>query len=312
MRLTEIIGHKNNIKQIINVIEHNNLSHAHLIVGEDGIGKSLMANGIALKILGAEGREDHIDLAEWKIGKNKKTIGVGEIRDLIEEITKRPYEGDNKVIIVHNSEKMTIQAQNAFLKTIEEPPNGVYIILLCENLEAILDTIKSRCQIHKLKALTIQEIKEFIYMRYGNLPDEKIRVLTSFSNGIPGRVEKFIEDKDFNFIRDKILTLLKEKASDNDILKYTDFFIEIKDKWSEALNCILSYLRDMVVIMETADVCLIINTDKVDEIKELANMFSFSKIISIIKIINDTRNNIEKNLNNNLAFEVMLLKIQEV
>lgn len=312
MRLTEIIGHKNNINQIINVIEHNNLSHAHLIVGEDGIGKSLIAKGMALKILGAEGREEHIDLAEWKIAKNKKTIGVGEIRTLIEEITKRPYEGNNKAIIVHNSEKMTIQAQNAFLKTIEEPPKGVYIILLCENLEAILDTIKSRCQIHKLKALTIEEIQKFIYMRYGNLPDEKMKVLTSFSNGIPGRVEKFIEDKDFNIIRDEVLQLLKEKASDNDILKYTDFFIEIKNKWSEALNCILSYLRDMVVIMETADVSLIINTDKVDEIKELANMFSFSKIISIINIINNTRNNIEKNLNNNLAFEVMLLKIQEV
>lgn len=312
MRLKNIIGHKNNINQIINVIEHNNLSHAHLIVGEDGIGKSLIARGMALKILGAEEREDHIDLAEWKIAKDKKTIGVGEIRNLIEEITKRPYEGDNKVIIVYNSEKMTIQAQNAFLKTIEEPPKGVYIILLCENLEAILDTIKSRCQIHKLKALTIEEINKFINMRYKHLPDEKMKVLTSFSNGIPGRVEKFMEDKEFNLIRDKILAILKEKAEDNDILKYTDFFSEIKEKWLEALNCMLSYLRDILIIMETTDQSIIINTDKIDEMKELTNMFSFSKIISIIKIINETCNNIEKNLNNNLAFEVMLLKIQEV
>src|SRR3712207_8310639 len=88
---------------------------------------------------------------------------------LIEEINKKPYEGDNKVVIVYNADKMTMQAQNAFLKTIEEPPFGVYIFLLCENSESILDTIKSRCQIHKLNPLSFDEMKIFLQTNYKDL-----------------------------------------------------------------------------------------------------------------------------------------------
>ena len=312
MRLLDIIGHQKNIKQIINAIENNKFAHAHLIVGEDGIGKSLIAKGMALKILGIDEFRDHVDIIEWRIGNNKSSIGIDDIRTLSQEVNKKPYETNKKVIIVYNSELMTVQAQNAFLKTIEEPPMGVFIILLCDNIESILDTIKSRTQIHSLKVLSTEEIKKFIDREYPNIDNITKYVLVAFSNGIPGRIKMYIEDDDFNIIRDKMLSILKDKNEENNLLIYNNYFVGLNEKWKESFECILSYIRDMIILKESNVKELVINIDKINELEELSNMFSFNKLNDIISIIDETRQNLEKNLNKSLSFEVMLLKIQEV
>lgn len=313
MSFSDIVGHDSIIKQVVNAIKYEKLAHAHLLVGEDGIGKSLIAKNMALKILGEEKDIQYADLLEWKMVKGKKSIGVQEIRKLIDEINKKPYEGENKVIIVYEADKMTIQAQNAFLKTIEEPPKGVYIILLCENLEVILDTIKSRCQIHKLRSLTLNEMETFLKRKYSSLEEAQIRVLTAFSDGIPGRAEKFMEDDSFKEIRDTTLNILMCAINndDKDIFDYGDFLSKNQQKWREVLNSILSYVRDTIVYKEAGDDELVINADKIQDIKELANMFSFNKLNDIIKVIDKTRENLDRNLNPTLVFEMMLLKIQE-
>ena len=230
MTFGDIIGHENIIKELINAVETGKFAHAHILVGEDGIGKSLIARYVAFKILGKEHESRYVDLIEWKIAKNKKSLGVDEIRKLIEEINKKPYEGKNKVIIVYEAHKMTVQAQNAFLKTIEEAPKGVYIILLCENLEPILETIKSRCQIHKLRALSDTKIKEFIDKKYAHLMDEEKKILIAFSNGIPGRVERFLKDNKFNEIRKETLQLLVSSShmSKDKILNFEKQFLNQK------------------------------------------------------------------------------------
>lgn len=312
MRLLDIIGHQKNIKQIINAIKNDKFAHAHLIVGEDGIGKSLIAKGMALKILGIDEFRDHVDIIEWRIGNNKSSIGIDDIRTLSQEVNKKPYETNKKVIIVYNSELMTVQAQNAFLKTIEEPPMGVFIILLCDNIESILDTIKSRTQIHSLKVLSIEEVEKFIDREYPSIDEITKHVLVAFSNGIPGRIKMYIEDDGFNIIRNKMLDILKDKNEGNNLLVYSDYFISLNEKWKESFECILSYIRDMIILKESNVKEFVINIDKINELEELSNMFSFNKLNDIISIIDETRHNLEKNLNKSLSFEVMLLKIQEV
>lgn len=163
----DIIGHNEIRAYFLNALSSNALSHAHLIVGENGIGKSLIAREFAARILGEKEYRKHIDIIEFRNTKNKKTIGIGEIRDIIEEVNKKPYEGSNKVVIIYNGDSITIPAQNALLKTIEEPPGGVYVFILCENYEMILETVKSRCQVHRLNRLNLEEIKAFIQKKYG-------------------------------------------------------------------------------------------------------------------------------------------------
>ncbi|WP_291633331.1 DNA polymerase III subunit delta' [Clostridium sp.] len=314
MSFESIIGHNSIKNQISKAIKLDKLSHAHLLVGENGIGKSELARNIGFKILGKNLDRQYVDLVEWRMEKNKSTIGVNSIRTLIEEINKKPYEGDKKVIIIYHADKMTVQAQNAFLKTIEEPPKNVTIFLLCENLEVILDTIKSRCQIHKLKNLNVDEMEEFLKINYSDLPIDEIKVIVAFSDGIPGKAEKFLSDNNFKEIRDITLEILLKLGSvrTEELIKYEKKLSNQKESFEEILTAFLSYIRDTIIYKEIEEKKLIINIDKLLSIKELANIFSFNKLNGIINIINDTRENLDRNVNPGLAFEVMLLKMQEV
>lgn len=314
MSFNHIIGHEQTKGNIINSIRENKLSHAHIFAGEKGIGKSLLARELAAQILGGRHNKEYVDIVEYSVPSNKKSIGVDNIREIIEEVNKKPYEGDKKVIIINDAGEMTEAAQNAFLKTIEEPPKGVFIILLCENLENILDTIKSRCQIHKLQRLNRTEMKSFINKKLNIYDEEKIKAAISFSDGIPGRAESFINDKQLSMIRDHCLIILKgiNEESTEDFLKNDLFLLKFKDQWQEVLMCLVSYIRDILVYKDTSSEDLIINTDKIIEIKNLSENFSFNKLNGIVNIVNESREKIERNVNTALIFDSLLIKMQEV
>ncbi|WP_446898229.1 DNA polymerase III subunit delta' [Clostridium sp. LBM24168] len=314
MYFDKIIGHNKIIEQIIKTVELNRFSHAHVIAGEDGIGKSIIARETARKILGKKEAKQYADIVEYKLKNNKKSIGIDDVKSIIEETNKRPYECDNKVIIVYNADLMTEAAQNAFLKTIEEPPTCIYLILLCEKLDNILDTIQSRCEVYKLNRLKDDEIAEFLNRKYPNLQYNEKKPIIAFSDGIPGRAEKFIEDKDFHQIRNNTLGLLKElpKGELEVVHRYHYFLFKYKENWQEIFTCILSYVRDVLIYKETGDQEILINIDKFDGIKSIGEMLSFNKLYYIIDIIKNARNMLSGNVNSNLVFDSMLLKMQEV
>jgi len=311
MNLNDIIGHKENINNMAYAIKEEKFAHAHLIIGEDGIGKSIIAKGIALEILGLKREREHIDILEWRIGKNKKSIGVNEIRELIKEISKRPFEGDKKVIIVHDGENLTPQAQNAFLKTIEEPPKGVFIIVLSDNLESILGTIQSRCQIHKLRKLNNSDMEKFIFREHGNIPLELLQMVLSFSEGIPGRAQRFLEDETFKELRVFSIDFFKSKV-DNKLFDCTSKLLSYKAEWDDLYSCLVNLIRDMIIIKECYDESMVLNKDYIEDIKSISDDYSYKSLINMIKSINKTNENIVKNLNFNIAIEVMLLELQEV
>lgn len=309
-----MIGHDTIKNQIVNSIKGNRFSHALIVTGENGIGKSLIAKEIAIRLLGKAEEKQYVDIVEFKMSKDKKSIGIDEIKSIIQETTKKPYEGDKKVIILYKADGMTEAAQNAFLKTIEEPPRGIFIILLCEKLENILDTIKSRCQVYKLNRLSEEEMLKFLNNKFENLSEDELKAVSAFSDGIPGRAERFLEDKSLMEIRDTVIDILKgicEGKLDKTLL-YTEFLLKYRGEWQEVLTYFLSYIRDTLIYKETGNKELIINIDKINEIKDIAEMFSFNKLNGIINIIKDTRSKLERNVNATLVFDSMLVKIQEV
>lgn len=314
MSFETIIGHQLIKRQIEDTIGSGRFSHAHLIVGEDGLGKSLIAKEIALKLLGKIDNKRYVDIIEWRASKNKQSIGVDEVRDIIKEVNKKPYECDKKVVIVYEANKMTTEAQNAFLKTIEEPPQGVILILLSENLELILETIRSRCQIHKLNRLTIKEMMEYIQKEYPHLEEQEIKQVIAFSEGIPGRCKYFLEDGAFKEIRSNVMEILLElyKKDKYMIKQYDTFFYKHREQWREILSCFISYLRDIIVYKEIGKSEVIINNDKIEEINKLSNIYSFNELTKFINIINNMIENLERRVNSELAFDIMLLNMQEV
>lgn len=307
----DIIGHKDIRNRFIKRVMKNTLSHAHLIIGDDGIGKSIIAQEFATKILDVPLDKEHVDIVKFK--SNKTSFGIDVVRDIITEVNKKPYEGNKKVIILYEGEKMTPQAQNAILKTIEEPPKGVFIIILAQNGEFILDTIKSRCQIHKLSPLNKEEMLRIINDKYNINDIETISTLIAFSEGIPGRVEKFLKDEGFNTVRSIVIKLLSEINSREPslALKYADKFIEINIKEDEILSTIISFIRDIILYKEIEKKSSLINGDKFEDIKNISNSISYKKLKGIINTVDKARINLNSNINSWIIFNTMLINILE-
>lgn len=300
--------------QIQNSMILNRLSHAIIFVGEDGLGKSLLAKELAVEILGKSEIKQYVDIIEFQLFRNKKSIGIEEVKYIIEEINKKPYEGDKKVILLYNSNKITEAAQNALLKTIEEPPKGAFIILLCEKLDGILDTVKSRCQIYKFNRLNPKDMKIFLYNKFPNLSTHKMAAIMAFSDGIPGRAEEFISSSVLSEIRDIVVKIFRNLYDENTnfISEFSNYLSREKDNWKEIFTCMLSYIRDVLIYKETGNSSLIINTDKFKDLKIIGEMFSFNKLNSIINIIENVREKLDKNANSTLTFNFMLMKMREV
>ena len=308
--MEEFIGFENIIYGFKKRADKNTLSHAHLIVGLDGIGKSIMARIFSLTILGKNIDHDYVDIIHYR--PKKASFGVDEVRGIIEEVSKKPYEGDKKVIIIHEGSKLTVQAQNALLKTIEEPPKGVYIILLVESLETMLDTIKSRCQIYKLTPLNRDDMIKYIN-RLGELDGDKILAALAYGEGIPGRAERMLKDEKLESLRTVIVDVLKDVSNGGTeiVLEYESKLNDFKDEMDELLNLFASFIRDIIVYKELENRNIIINADKFDYICELANSLSYKKLNVMLDKVREARFNLMNNTNYSMTISVMLIGFVE-
>ena len=309
--MRKFIGYETLINNFRNRCMNNTLSHAHLIAGEDGIGKSNLANILAKLILNGELNREYVDIINYR--SNKASFGVDDVRNIIEEVSKKPFEGDKKVVIIHEGNKLTIQAQNALLKTIEEPPIGVHIIILCESLELILDTIKSRCEIYKLTPLTKNELYEYIKIKGFDYNESDIRSAIAFSEGIPGRIDRYFNDENLRELRNKVIELIKS-LNKNDVeivLQQEEALSTLKDNKEEVLNIFGSFIRDILIDKEVENEEFIINGDKLDDIRELTKEMSFRKLNNMIKTIEEARKNIKSNVSWVMTLRVMLMGFME-
>lgn len=309
--MRDFIGHEALINNFKQRCLKNTLSHAHLIAGEDGVGKGKLANILAKFILNGDLDREYVDIINYS--SEKSSFGVDDVRDIIEEVYKKPFEKDKKVIIIHEGNKLTIQAQNALLKTIEEPPKGVYIIILCESLELILDTIKSRCEIYKLKPLTKSELYEYIKIKKFNYDENEIKSAIAFSEGVPGRIDRYFNDDKLRELRNNIVILIKSlnKNDLEDILQQEESFSNLKNDKEEVLNIFGLFIRDILINKEIENEEFIINSDKLEDIKELTKEMSFKKLNNMIKTIEEARRNIKSNVSWGMTLRVMLMGFME-
>ena len=309
--MREFIGYEKIIQGFFRRVDNGTLSHAHLIIGPNGIGKSILARIFALRILNKDKDIDYVDIVNYR--PSKASMGVDEVREIIEEVSKRPYEGDKKVIIIHEGSKLTIQAQNALLKTIEEPPQGVYIILLAESLETLLETIKSRCQVYKLTPLNNKQMEMYINT-LGSYSEEEIKASLAYGEGIPGKAERLLNDDNLSELREIIVKLLKDinYAKEDLVLIYENKLENYKTQQDEVLNLMASFIRDIIVSKEVEDKNKIINIDKYDDIVEIANSLSYKKLNSMLEYIKEGRVNLMNNGSYSLVISVILMGFLEV
>lgn len=309
--MRNFVGHSSLIENFKNRCSNGNLSHAQLISGEDGIGKSILAEILGKLILNGDLNREYVDIINYR--PSKASFGVDDVREIIDEVNKKPFEGDKKVIIIHQGNKLTIQAQNALLKTIEEPPTEVYIIILCESLELILDTIKSRCEIYKLTPLTKDELYKYIAIKGYDYSEEEKSSAIAFSEGIPGRIDRYFSDTELQELRDKIVDLLLQLTNNEieAILEKEEQLVSYKQNKEEVINVLSSFIRDILVNKEVYNENLIINRDKIKEIERLTNEMSFKKLNKMLLGLQEASKNIKNNVSWAMTVRIMLMDFME-
>lgn len=221
MEFENIIGNTEVKDYLINSIKQNNILHSYLFLGTEGIGKLMIAKEFAKDILclGEKGKtctcksctcfngKNHPDF--YSINEDGENIKIDEIRNITEKVIEKPIVSEKKVYIINDCDKMTKEAQNCLLKTLEEPPEFAIIILISSNENLILNTIKSRCMTIKFKNIGDEELLDYAtnVLGYDNVSEN---LLKSFDGSI-GKATKLKDNKEKYDNIDALILSLNQK-----------------------------------------------------------------------------------------------------
>ncbi len=320
MGLDNFYGQKNIIKGLWDSIKSEGLSHSYIFEGPDGIGKLTLAKVFSQAVLclgynkpcGECGNcrlflnKNHPDI---KIISLESNILIEHTRDVIRDIHIRPYYNGKKIYIIEDVHKMTDQAQNSLLKTLEEPPEYALIILTTNSLSALLPTIVSRCVVKKFIRNTKEEIVKYIENNH-TVDTKNFELLAVLSEGIIGNVRNIIET-DYNTYRKTALECIKHFLSNkgSQVFDAGKKISDCKDNIDLLLYIMILLLRDLLLIIENVDQSFIINKDYIEDLKGLVNKVSTTQILDIIDSITITQNNIIMNANFSLAIDSLCTTI---
>lgn len=294
MEFKDIIGNYDVKEYLVKSIKNKNILHSYLFLGTEGIGKLAMAKQFAKKVLCLNHTEDETCTCKsctcfngknhpdyYIINEAGESIKIDTIREITEKAFEKPILSDKKVYIINDFEKMTKEAQNCLLKTLEEPPEFVVIVIISSNENIILNTIKSRCMTIKFHNIEDKELLEYAksQLGYENISEN---LLKSFD----GSIGKAIKLKDNKENYDKIENLVLN-LSNKDLV---DIMLEgriLYDK--ENIQDILDYII----------VCLY-SKKNVNE-----------KYINCIKYINECSSRLKSNSNFDMSIDNLLFKMWE-
>lgn len=320
----EIIGYEDIKEHIGSSIKMKKLSHAYIIDGAKGSGKKLIANTLAKTLQCVEQQtspcnkckscitfdtSNHPDVIYIK--SNKKSIGVDVIREQIQDtIHTKPYLYDHKIYIIDEADTLTEQAQNALLKTIEEPPAYAMIILLSCNLNRFLPTVLSRCIVLSLRPLKDQFIKDYLIKNL-EVPDYQADVYTAFSYGTIGLAKKLASSNEFMEMREDVLDILYNGKNLNkvEIMELYKRLEKYKDQIDNILNLMYVWFRDILFMSQFGDNEYIMNKDKKYLLEQESKRLLPNKITKNLQTIHDTKQKLKRNANFQLTMEMLLLNI---
>ncbi|UYJ47744.1 MAG: DNA polymerase III subunit delta' [Lachnospiraceae bacterium] len=323
----DILVHEQIKEHFQNAAAIGKVSHAYILSGEAGMGKKTLANAFAMTLLcEEEGKEpcmhchackqvlsgNHPDLI-YVTHEKPASMGVDDIREQINDtIMVRPYSSQYKIYIVDEAQKMTVQAQNALLKTIEEPPAYAVIMLLTTNPDAFLQTILSRCVQLKLKPLKDSVVKGYLEDKL-QVKDVQAEIYSAFARGNLGKAIHLAQSEDFKMMYEEILRLLKE-IKDMDISQLLDVIRKLKDDNTDIKECLdfmQMWYRDILMYKTTKDLNLLIFKDEFSAVKKAASLSSYEGLERILEAIDKARVRLDANVNMELVMELLLLTMKE-
>ena len=327
MGFNNIIGHDEIIGHLKNAIDAGKISHSYIFTGEPGSGKKLLAGTFAATLQCEAGGTEpcqKCDSCKKAMGKNHPdiimvthekpgTISIDEIRDqVIHDVDIRPYYSPYKIYIIADADLMTPQAQNALLKTIEEPPEYAVIMLLTNNIGGLLPTILSRCVRLDLKVVDDGLVKKYL-MEHLHVPDYQAEIDASFAQGSIGRAKEAATSQEFAEMTQNALKILKY-ANTMEVYELSDTIKSLsgeKQNINDYLDIFQFWFRDVLMFKATQEVDNLVFKQEINFIREQAKQRSYENLENILDSIQKTKVRLKANVNFDLAFELLFLTIRE-
>jgi len=292
---------KNSLKSAVN---SGKISHAYIISGCAGMGKKLISYTFAKELAHA------VDIITIK--PVKASIGIDEVREQItHKMRSKPYSSKYKVFVIENADKLTASAQNALLKTIEEPEHYGVFLLICENYNTFLPTIISRAQVLTVTPLPYETVFNYL-IENGITTDENAEVFAAYSEGSIGRAVKLAKDEGFKILRSDFLRLIEavETGDELDAIKIAEEITNnthYKDKVSVGLEVLMIKYLDALIYKSTNRLDLM--TERSQNIKDFTHNKTLMQLTKDIEAIDKAKTALSQNANARLTLEVMLLEI---
>ncbi len=326
-KFTDIIGQEQLKEHLQNAIAMNKVSHAYIINGERSSGKEFAAKVFATALQCEKGETEPCgechSCIQAKSGNQPdiifvshdkpNTIGVEDIRTQINnDISIKPYSSPRKIYIMNEGEKMTVQAQNALLKTLEEPPEYAVILILTTNVEALLPTILSRCVVLNMKPVPDHKVKKFL-MEELKIPDYKANICVAFARGNIGKAKMLASSEEFEKVKEEAVTLVKyiNDMDISEVVKAIKKISEYQFDVTDYLDILSVWYRDALLFKATKDANSLIFKNEIQYIRKVADRSTYEGIETIVKALQQAKRRLEANVNFDLTMELLLLTIQE-
>lgn len=260
MDFTHFLGQPALTERLLVPLQQGRVAHALIFLGPSGSGRRTAAALYARALLCRSDTEkpcnhcsscsqvlaqSHPDLHVLRPAEPGKSLGVEDARGLMRQMDMKPYEGGRVVAIVEDAHALTPQAQNALLKTLEEPPAHAVFLLLAETLSSLLPTVLSRCSVVKLAKLSTQDVMAVLMKRGGASPaDERTQHAAAIADGSPGRALALLADEDYWPLREDALRVLDTLAAGGGLAQAMKFLQERRARIDDVLLLWECALRD--------------------------------------------------------------------
>ena len=323
----DIVGQEQIKEHFRSALTSRKISHAYIINGEKSAGKEFIAKIFAQTLQCEKGGDEpcmECHSCKQALSDNQpdiikithekpNTISVDDIRAQINnDVAIKPYSSPYKVYIMNEAEKMTVQAQNTILKTLEEPPEYAVILLLTTNVNSLLPTILSRCVVLNMKPVADDLVRKFL-MEELQIPDYKAEVCVAFARGNVGRAKALASSEEFDNVKAEALSLLKY-IQDMElyeiiaaIKKINDYKLEVNDY----LDIMAIWYRDVLLFKATNDSNHLIFREEIQTLRKVAQRSSYEGIERVIQALDKAKNRLNANVNFDLTMELLFLEIKE-
>lgn len=323
---SEIVGHEQIKEHMQAAIRDKKPFHAYLFQGEEGVGKEALARTFAAGLQCQSESADKpckecVSCRQMDSGnqpdviwvtREKASLGVDEIREqLCNTMDIKPFSSPYKIYLVPEAEKMTEAAQNALLKTIEEPPEYGIVILMTSNISALLPTIQSRCLTMEFRPLSTAVVESFV-KEHCQVPDYQARASAAFAQGNLGKAMRYAKSEDFIERKDHIISLLRhvEQMDLPEMLAVIKDLGTRKDEVRDYIDLMVLWYRDVLLFKATKDINQLLFQDEASYISREASHRSYEKIEEILQAFEKAKVRLRANVNFDITMELMLLTLK--